>query len=368
MNSRPKYTGKRVLVDAREFVQDRFTGIARVLEGLLDAVAEKCPPVEIVLAVQDPRAVPPGLRNRKNIAIRTIPPTFLRSEKALSRLSGENCGLFISPYPKLPLWGSHAPSVNVIHDVLDLTHPFYRRRLKALFDGLRLRKALRRADLTWYDSSWSLNETRSFAGYAGRNPRVRHPGIDERFTPHRATDEGEILEKYGLETGYVLALGNGMPHKNLGVLLKISDRLARKFVFIGVSRANQLHWRSRFPGSEARWIEHVREEDLPPIVRGAFCVAQPSVAEGYGYPPLEGMAAGVPAVISRIPVLVETTGGRALVAGPEEPREWLEAFQALENRETHRSRVEEGLAWLSPMRGRKGWEKHLSDIHELMGS
>ena len=70
------------MVDAREFVRDRFTGIARVLEGLLDALAEKCPPVEIVLAVQDPRAVPPRLGNRKNIAIRTIPPTFLRSEKA----------------------------------------------------------------------------------------------------------------------------------------------------------------------------------------------------------------------------------------------------------------------------------------------
>ena len=55
-----------------------------------------------------------------------------------------------------------------------------------------------------------------------------------------------------------------------------------------------------------------------------------------------------------------------LEADPLESKTWLEAFHSLENREVYRIRVEEGLQWLSPMRGRRGWERHLSDIQELM--
>ncbi|MCJ7593762.1 MAG: hypothetical protein MUO52_03190, partial [Desulfobacterales bacterium] len=268
-----KRNGKRILMDAREFVQGRFTGIGRVLEGLTDALAGESDAMAIVLAVQDAQALPTRLRNRKNIEILPIPSSFLKSEKAISEFTREDCGLFISPYPKLPLYGCHCPSINVIHDVLDLTHPLYRRRLKALFDGYRLKKALRRADLTWYDSSWSLTETETYAGYTGKNPRVRYPGIDERFTPARTPEESEILARYDLEPGFILAVGNGLPHKNLGILLDIADQVERRLVFIGVPPGNQSFWKTRFPESKALWIEHIHDEDLPSVLRGAFCVA-----------------------------------------------------------------------------------------------
>jgi len=91
-----------------------------------------------------------------------------------------------------------------------------------------------------------------------------------------------------------------------------------------------------------------------------------STAEGYGYPPLEAMACGVPSVISNIPVLIETTNGHALIADPCAPREWIEAFEALEDKEIYMSRVEMGLKWVEGFRGRKGWEGHISDIEDLV--
>lgn len=357
---------KRIIVDAREFVPGRFTGIGRVLCGLVDALAESNSVNEIILAAITCEAVPSRLGSRKKIDIIKVPDNFLISEKALSNLTKNNVALIISPYPKLPLFGCHCPAVHTIHDVLYLTHPAYKKQLKVYLDTLRVKMSLKRADLTWYDSSWSMEETNRLTGFAGKNARVRYLAIDERFSVEGTGDETGILKRYDLQPGYVLVLGNGLPHKNLGVLLKISGRVARKLVFVGVSKTRQACWKSRYSDANAIWIENVVDEDLPVIVSNSFCLAQPSTAEGYGYPPLEAMACGVPAVMSNIPVLIETTGGNALTADPGEPGEWVEVFEALENKETYRSQVEKGLKWVEPFRGRKGWEKHISDIEELI--
>lgn len=357
--------GARLLVDAREFVTGRFTGIGRVLEGLIDALFESGFPGGIRLALEQRDAVPPKLKGRSEIQIEKIRGGFVRQEMILSSLCKKGCDLFISPYRKLPLPACPCKTIHTIHDVLDLTPSVYKKRFKAMLDIMRLKLALRKADLTWYDSSWSMAETKRLVGFAGKNPKVRYLGIDERFRKGSAHDCTQVLETYDLAPDYILVLGNGLPHKNLGVLLGISDTLPKTLVFVGVSERNQAYWKSRYPGARARWISYVRGEELPAIIRGAFCLAQPSTAEGYGYPPLEAMACGIPAVVSRISVLMETTGGNALNASPDNPKEWLEAFQALESGDLYNGHVEKGLKWVEPFRGRQGWEKQVSDIIAL---
>ena len=124
--------------------------------------------------------------------------------------------------------------------MLDLTNPFYRWSLKTRFDIYRLRQALRRADLTWYDSRWSLNETERLVKSSRGDPRVRPLGVDERFTEMARPADLGVLEKYGLRPGaYVLVVGKGLPHKNLGTLLAISGRMSRSLVCAGVPKRNQ---------------------------------------------------------------------------------------------------------------------------------
>lgn len=356
----------KILIDGREFVEGKLTGIGRVLEGLIGALAGSDSIETIALATSHPRSVPSQLKSHPEVRILEIPLSFFKSEKAFSKLSRTTYDLFISPYPKLPLFGCYTKTAHIIHDVLDLTHPAYKHRIKAHLDGFRLKRALRRADLTWFVSSWSMEETRKYAGYIGKNPKVRHNGINDIFSTKKENNEGSILKKYGVEPGYILVVGNGLPHKNLGVILAIADELRQKAVFVGVSRANRKHWQIRYPGAQAIWISHVTEQDFPAIIRGAFCLAQPSTAEGYGYPPLEAMACGVPAVVSRIPVLAETTGGNALYADPHNSKDWIEAFQKLEESVFYRGQVDKGLEWVSPLLGNKGWHVHISDIEELL--
>lgn len=302
----------------------------------------------------------------RKISIKDIPTGFLASEKALTALSKKGLSLFISPYPKLPVFGVRGQTLNTVHDVLDLTHPEYRKRLRTIFDRFRLRNALKQASLTWYMSEWSLKETERYLGVVGKNPRVRHSGIDARFGVARMENENKVLQEYDLKTGYVLVIGNGLPHKNLGVLLNIANSIPRDLVFVGVSKKSRKYWQSRYQNIQPRWIGHVRDEDLPAIIRAAFCLAQPSTAEGYAFPPLEAMACGVPALVSHIPVLRETTGGNALYADPNNPKEWMEVFKSLDDHTNYQSHIEKGLKWIEPLSGTKGWQSHISDLAELL--
>ncbi|MDY6954146.1 MAG: hypothetical protein SWE60_21785, partial [Thermodesulfobacteriota bacterium] len=144
---------KKIVVDAREFAPRRFTGIGRVLFGLAGALAEMPFVDKIILAASSYEAVPVKLKSMKQIAIKKVPGPFLASERYLTHLTKGGACLFLSPYPKLPLFRCHCPTIHTIHDVLYLTHPAYKKRFRASFDLLRLKMALRKADITWYDSS-----------------------------------------------------------------------------------------------------------------------------------------------------------------------------------------------------------------------
>lgn len=357
---------KRILIDAREFVPLRFTGIGHFIEGLVDALTQ-LEEIEIMLACYRADDLPPRLSPTNKIRFWTVPNDFLKSELTLSNLSSHGFALFISPYPKLPLFGLHCPSVHTIHDVLDLQYPLYRKRFRVFFDKRRLRKALRSSCLTWYDSEWSLKETKALAGSVGGNPRVRHLGIDDQFNDILQESDTTVLGKYGLKAGYILIVGNGSPHKNLGLLLSISGCIARKLVFVGASNRNRQYWERRYPAKQAIWIERVDDTEMPSLMRYAFCLSQPSLAEGYGYPPLEAMACGTPTVVSNIPVLVETTGGNALVADPRDGGSWIAAYRLFENENAYRTQAEKGIRWVANLRGRGGWRHHVSDIEKLLG-
>ncbi|MBN1273896.1 MAG: glycosyltransferase family 4 protein [Candidatus Aminicenantes bacterium] len=360
------YRSVRILIDAREFTASRVTGISHFLEGLITAATDSSFIQQIVLAVNSCSYLPSGVKNNHKIITKILPRSFLHSEKILSHLSKQEFQVYISPYPKLSLFGIHCPAVHTVHDVLDLTHPAYRKRLKTFIDTRRLKKALKKASLTWFDSRYSLKETQKYAGYSGANPRVRYPGLDMKFSSRRTKTDGEILNKFNLKPGYILVIGNGLPHKNWGVLLKIESRIPRKMVFVGASGEKKRAWISLFPQSRATWIENIPDADFPSIIRGAFCLAQPSTAEGYGYPPLEAMACGIPAIVSQIPILKETTGGNALFVPPQDPNKWRDAFNKLEEEHIYDNLATKGLRWAEPLKGKKAWKKHIQDLEELI--
>ncbi len=75
------------------------------------------------------------------------------------------------------------------------------------------------------------------------------------------------------------------------------------------------------------WVS--RRDEVEPLLQGALALVHPSRYEGFGLTPLEAMAAGTPAVVSRAGSLPEVVGDAALLADPDDVDAWAQAITTL---------------------------------------
>src|SRR5690606_14622667 len=69
-------------------------------------------------------------------------------------------------------------------------------------------------------------------------------------------------------------------------------------------------------GERVRFAGFVEDGDLPALYSGAQVFAFPALYEGFGLPPLEAMACGVPVVASNASSIPEVLGGAGLLVDP----------------------------------------------------
>jgi glycosyltransferase involved in cell wall biosynthesis len=100
-----------------------------------------------------------------------------------------------------------------------------------------------------------------------------------------------------------------------------------------------------------------RVDDLGALYAGALAVVLPSWLEGFGLPPVEGLAAGAPAIVSDLPVLREVLGEGALYVPPGDAAALAGALLAVAGDPALRARLLEagraaiaGLSWAATAR------------------
>lgn len=345
---------RNVLVDGREFVVGRRTGIGRFLEGLLLAVIKAQPEWHCKVVMNDSRGLPESLNGK--VAVIQAPALLEWHWPKLAKGSD----LFLSPYPKLPVRQLPCPAIHTVHDIFYLTHPAYQgtplRRRAAFW---RLKKALIVARLTWFDSKASQDETTQIFGQMQHETTIRYPAIEQDFVPDKHEQKGDFF----------LFVGNGKPHKNVNILLTAitGTNMTLKCVGISQSIADTLLSAYDIKAGQVTFLQDVDDMNLLKLYRQAIALLQPSTAEGYGYPPLEAFACGTPAIVSDIPVLRETTNGQALYCDPHDVVAWREAMSALVFDVPLRlAKAKQGMAWAAKHQGMVGWKEHLDDMQRLM--
>src|SRR5207302_5352082 len=136
------------------------------------------------------------------------------------------------------------------------------------------------------------------------------------------------------------------PHKNL-------PRLLQAYAISGICRDIRLVM-SGIPSRELKasvdelglngnvhFVGMANNEDLAQLYRGALGFVFPSLYEGFGLPPLEAMACGVPVLTSNVCSLPEVVGDAAILIDPLDVEESAQGIRTLAENSDMRARMRE---------------------------
>lgn len=220
-------------------------------------------------------------------------------------------------------------------------------------------------------SQFSKKEICEIYGFPKDRVVVTYPGFDkERFHDGVKSQKLKIkntIQKYKISQPYLLYVGTLQPRKNLVRLVQAFSALSADrytLVLAGMVDEGRGGWmyreifeevRKLGLGDKVKFTGYVPDEEVPYLLSGSLAYVLPSLYEGFGIPPVEAMATGVPVVVSKISCLSEICGQAAVYI--DDPTSVSSIKSALEKilslKATERDRrIEFGLQWVK----RYNWE------------
>ena len=148
------------------------------------------------------------------------------------------------------------------------------------------------------------------------------------FRPMGRSEVVPVLQRYGVDSPYILYVGSGETRKNLVRLLDAFARLPQanhgwKLVIVGACDSQGGPIAKAVTRLGLRDAVHftgpAREDDLPALYAGAALFVFPSLIEGFGLPVIEAMACGTPVITSMTSSLPEVAGDAAILVDPYDP-------------------------------------------------
>jgi glycosyltransferase involved in cell wall biosynthesis len=246
------------------------------------------------------------------------------------------------PYWAPPLLGA-IPTVVTVHDLIPLLLPAYRGAFAVRLYTTLVRLATLRADFILADSEASRRDIIHYLCVSSERVRRVWLAVDPAYQPEPCEDDDAHLQTLGLSPGYLLYLGGFDRRKNLAVIFKILARLRDvvrdvRLVVAGklpkrdtplVPDPRRLLRETALTADAVRFIGFVPEAVKPALYRGARAFLFPSRYEGFGLPPLEALACGVPVVGSCVSSLPEVVGDAGILLDPDDVEGMTEALVCL---------------------------------------
>ncbi len=244
--------------------------------------------------------------------------------RGLERAAGQMHADLIHSPASVPAISRHIPLVVTIHDAIPWRNPEWFTRANSTQQRLFVTRTARHATRVITDSHASKVDLVEFVGLDPDRIDVIHLGVSPEFSP-ALRDSEWLREKYGANGPIVLSVGTPEPRKNIVGSLEVFDRVRRAIpeatlLLVGDAgwRSEELDARLAKAGSSVIRAGRLSFEDLTRTYASADCFLFPSLREGFGFPPLEAMASGLPVVCSNRPSLPEVVGAAALTADPND--------------------------------------------------
>lgn len=233
-----------------------------------------------------------------------------------------------------------APCVTTIHDLSHLHFPGYHPSERVKYFERGLPKTLKKAAQIITCSEFVRTEVIEMLGVNPEKVTAVPLGVGDEFRPRRPEELHPIVDRYGLkDKSYILAVGSLEPRKNLGRLFDayeyLPEKLRKQSILVHVGPNG---WRNegildRMQSLERkgllRRLGYLPRSELPMIFAGARMFAFPSEYEGFGLPPLEAMACGVPVIASDGASIPEVVGEAGVLVDPDDTEGFSKGIEAL---------------------------------------
>jgi glycosyltransferase involved in cell wall biosynthesis len=309
----------RLVIDMSVVRQAPHAGTARYAREVLAAMAAAPPRGAQLLPVSGWRRWRAASRARllQRVANLGIEVGWLAGG-ALATAARRRADAWFGPANVLPLTLPR-PMVVTIHDLNFLTVPGAYDRAYARYAERAFRLSAQRAARVVTVSSASRDQVVTLLGVEPAKVSVVYPGADHLATV-MPTDEA-----LGLPKRYALFVGQTEPHKNVALLLEawragVPEDL--HLVICGPPGRDDERLRHLAAGAGLRERVHftglLDEAKLARVYSDARLFVFPSLGEGFGFPPLEAMARGIPTAVSTSGSLPEVTAGGARQFDPND--------------------------------------------------
>jgi glycosyltransferase involved in cell wall biosynthesis len=286
-----------------------------------------------------------------------------------------------SPSFLQPMVRGTARHVLTVHDLTSFSRPqdhLPLRRSKPYLWGLRA--SIRRTDALCVPSE-AVKE--AIAHHLGESAAARAHvvpwGVADDLVPLPRAAAVARLRHLALPDRYILFVGTIEPRKNVpGLLAAYRALVARAADAPPLVLAGRLGWdyervlaeieRPELRGRVLR-LGYVDARDLPALYAGATLFAYPSLEEGFGFPPLEAMACGVPTIASAGSSLAENLAGAAELVPPGDVAPLADALERLLADERLRAaRSEQGIARAQLFRWDESARRYAALYRQLAGA
>jgi len=224
------------------------------------------------------------------------------------------------------------PAVVTVHDMTAVIHPSFlipdKTSLKHwLVYKKMLPLSIQKATKIIAVSEQTRYDIMKFYNVPKEKIEVIYEAISKKFFPIQDREKLKaVKQKYKLPEKYILFVGVIEPRKNISLLIRAFAKLKRKrairqkLVIVGPRgwHCKEVFNTAKETGlnNEIIFTGYVSDEDLPYIYNGADIFVYPSFYEGFGFPPLEAMACGVPVITSNVSSLPEVVGDAGIRIDP----------------------------------------------------
>lgn len=245
-------------------------------------------------------------------------------------------------------WPPPCPAVVTVHDLIPLRQATGRWTREAVAYKLSLRLAVKGATAIVTDSEATREELTERYRVQRDRVTVIPPGVGDEFQPDRCPTEPDF-EKGG---PFALYVGGYALRKNFHTLLLAFEHLLEcnrlgQLTLVATGSEEKLDQESRLVYARlksqglVRFLGHVPNDVLPALYRQATAFVFPSLAEGFGFPPLEAMACGAPVICGQFDSLPEVVGNAAHIVDVRSPKEIGAAIVRIISNPSHAASLRE---------------------------